>query len=487
MTSMVDFAAQATRQGFFAPSRFEADVYDCQVEGQVPRELDGAFLRVGGEWFYPQMYPDDGGFSVDGYISMFRFKNGVVDYKGRWVKTPRWKADHAARRQLFGNYRNPFFDDPSVKGLDRTVANTAVVAHAGKLFALKEDTLPYEIDPRTLETVGPWDFHGKYRSRTFTAHPKFDPATGEMICYGYEATGLLSDDVFVYTVDKAGKVTREVRFKVPYVSMMHDIVLTERHIVFPFGGYVTSMERLKAGKVHWGWDPKAPAMVGILPRDGDGRDIRWFKGPLQATIHAFNGRTEGNKVILEAGIYESNPFPWFHPVDGASAAAVRTRCFLHRQTFDLNSTGDSFEDEIIFPGPASDLGKVDDRYLGQPYRNIFTSYSDPERPFDTARAGNIGRGVTNCYGRFDLAARTITPLFAGPTHSLQESTFVPKKGGAEGEGWLMGVASNYAEMRSELIVADAMSMTELARVILPFRSSAALHGKWAEANELAFA
>ena len=484
---MADFSNQSTRKGFFAPSRFEADVYDCEVEGKIPAELDGAFVRVGGEYLYPPLHSDDAGFSVDGYISMFRFKKGVVDYKGRWVKTPRFMADRAASRQLFGNYRNPFFDDPSVKGLDRTVANTAVVAHAGKLFALKEDTLPYEIDPKTLETVGPWDFHGKYKSKTFTAHPKFDPITGDMICYGYEATGLLSDDVFVYTVDKAGKVTREVRFKVPYISMMHDIVLTEKHIVFPFGGYVTSMERLKAGKVHWGWDPKAPAMVGILPRDGEGKDIRWFKGPLQATIHTFNGRTEGNKVVLEAGIYEANPFPFFPPTDGTPWNPNGSRCFIHRQTFDLDSKGDSFADEIVFPGPASDLGKVDDRYMGHPYRNIFTSYSDKARPFDEARAGNLGGRVVNCYGRFDLASNKITSLFAGDTHSLQECCFVPRTGAPEGDGWIMGVASNYAESRSELIVADAQSMTEVARVILPFRSSAALHGKWAGAGELAFA
>ncbi len=34
-----------------------------------------------------------------------------------------------------------------------------------------------------------------------------------MIAFGYEATGLATDDVFVYTLDKTGKVTREVRIK----------------------------------------------------------------------------------------------------------------------------------------------------------------------------------------------------------------------------------------------------------------------------------
>ncbi len=134
----------------------------------------------------------------------------------------RLKEQRKAGRQLYGYYRNPFTDDLSVQDPKhpnkRTVSNTAPVAHGGKLFSTKEDGLPYEIDPNTLETIGPWDFNGDWKSETFTAHPKIDSVTGEMVTFGYEATGLASDDLFVYTVDKSGKVTREVRIKVPYVA-----------------------------------------------------------------------------------------------------------------------------------------------------------------------------------------------------------------------------------------------------------------------------
>ena len=56
----------------------------------------------------------------------------------------------------------------------------------------------------------------------------------------------------------------------------------------------------------------------------------------------------------------------------------------------------------------------------------------------------------------------------------------------EGDGYLVGVAANYAEMRSELIIADARNLEggDLARVILPFRSTAQVHGIWAAAQEL---
>jgi carotenoid cleavage dioxygenase-like enzyme len=127
-------------KGFFAPQRFEADVYDCEVQGKIPSALNGSFVRVGSGWQYPPKHADDSPFNEDGYVSMFRFKNGVVDYKGRWVRTERWVRNAAAGRQLYGYYRNPYDDDPSVRDIAhpnrRTVSNTTPVAHAGKLFAL---------------------------------------------------------------------------------------------------------------------------------------------------------------------------------------------------------------------------------------------------------------------------------------------------------------------------------------------------------------
>ena len=86
---MVDFTNGPAPAGFLSPQRFEADIYDCEVEGSIPKDLNGAFVRVGGEWFYPPSRPDDSPFSTDGYISSFRIREGIVDFRGRWVQTPR--------------------------------------------------------------------------------------------------------------------------------------------------------------------------------------------------------------------------------------------------------------------------------------------------------------------------------------------------------------------------------------------------------------
>jgi carotenoid cleavage dioxygenase len=71
---------------------------------------------------------------------------------------------------------------------------------------------------------------------------------------------------------------------------------------------------------------------------------------------------------------------------------------------------------------------------------------------------------------------------------VQECCFVPRKlRRDEGAGYLIGVANNYAEMRSELVIADAQHLADgdIARVILPFRSSG-LHGLWVGDHEVDF-
>jgi carotenoid cleavage dioxygenase len=171
------------------PRRAEISVRDLAVEGEIPAEINGAFFRAVPDNAHAPMFEDDIALNADGMIAKFEIENGAVDFAIKYVETERYLAEKQARRALFGRYRNPFTDDPSVAGMDRTVSNTTPVWHAGRLFMTKEDGRAYEINPHTLATAGKWDYYGRLRSETFTAHPRVDPTTGELFFFGYEAGG----------------------------------------------------------------------------------------------------------------------------------------------------------------------------------------------------------------------------------------------------------------------------------------------------------
>jgi carotenoid cleavage dioxygenase-like enzyme len=157
----------------YAPLRAEVEVRDCPVEGQLPSNLSGGFYAVGPDPQYP-LAPGNIAFDGDGHIRLFRFKNGRVDYRSRYVRTERYLAQDAARKNLMPMYRNPALDDPRVKGLSRSTANTHVLHHKNLILALKEDSAPTALDLNTLETLVPvYTFDGQLpRDQPFTAHPE---------------------------------------------------------------------------------------------------------------------------------------------------------------------------------------------------------------------------------------------------------------------------------------------------------------------------
>lgn len=454
--------------GFNSPTRFEGDVYDCEVWGKVPTDIEGTFYRMQCDFEYrPPANEWMTGFNGDGHISRLRFANGSVDYKGRYVKTARLMAERQARRRLYGVYRNRFTDDPSVANINRSAANTHIYWHGGKLFALKEDSLPYSVDPHTLETFGDWDFNGKYTAKTMSAHPKIDPRTGEMIAYGYQAKGDLTKDIAVYTINPRGEVVKEVWLTSPYLGIIHDIAITQKHVVIPVIARTTSLERLKKGEPMWEWDGSLPTMIGILPRDGEAKDVRWYKGPARNTLHFLNATDRGSKVTLEL----------------PTSSGERDPSQIRRWTFDLKSRKDSFEEEVVSTTPGF-LPRMDDRFLSLDYRYAFLSSRDPAKLPDTQRApamARMGPFTSNVLQRLDVRTGEIKQCPIEPVVSLQESCFVPRNGAKEeGDGYVMAVASNYESMTSDLIIADAQRLEDgvIATVKLPFRLRSGTHTNW---------
>jgi len=487
---MADFSNMTQMKGLYAPARFEADIIDCEMSGHIPADLNGAFYRLHHDWLYPPKFADDTLLAADGYMSMVRFDGGLVDYKGRYVRTDRFNRQVAARRQLYGYYRNPLTDDPEVRDVAhpnrRTTANTTPVVLGGKLYATKEDGLPYEIDPNTLETLGETDFGGAWKSQTFTAHPKRDPLTGETFAFGYEAEGLASRAVYLYTFDKAGSITREVRFEVPYTSMLHDMIITERFVIIPGGGTVTSMERLEAGKTHWAWDSQKPSYHMVIRRDGDGADVRTFYGSERAIIHTANARDDGDTILMDLPMASGNNWPFFEDVHDQPFTMHAST--LRRVSLDTGSKDDRAQEEELFSLPITTFTRIDERFFTQDYRYTWAQYADRTKAFMGELPNDPRAQPNNSIGRFDVKDRTYQSYFAGETCVLQEPVFAARAGSTqEGDGYLLGTAHNLAERRTEIVIVDAIRLEEVGRVLLPFRNAPQIHGIWATPQELPLA
>ena len=260
----------------YAPVPDELSVDNLIVRGEVPREIVGTYLRNGPNPAYPPIsytYPFDG----DGMVHGLTFDGGKVSYRNRFVLTAGLRADRRAGRTIYGGLTNPIVPDPRFVPPDgdpnrfKNVANTNVVRHAGRILALYEGDLPYELTA-ALETKGLYDFAGKLHG-AMTAHPKFDPMSGEMLMFRYS---LRPPFLVFYTVDAAGAVTHEVPIDTGMPFMVHDFVVTAHHVVFFLCPVVFDIAGAQQGKPFLAWQPERGTRIAVLRRDGTG-GVQWIE------------------------------------------------------------------------------------------------------------------------------------------------------------------------------------------------------------------
>jgi carotenoid cleavage dioxygenase len=458
--------------------RAEMDIRSCEVDGTLPSGLNGAFYRIGPDPQYP-LNPRNIILDGEGHVSVFRIKNGRVDFRSRYVKTERYLAQDKAGKSLFPLYRNPYMDDPSVKGLSRGTANTHIIHHNNLLLALKEDSPPVAVDMHTLETLDKkYTFNDQLRSQTFTAHPKVDPTTGNIIAFGSESTGFGSNIVALFEIDPQGKMVWNASVKVPYVSLMHDFGVTEKHIILYVYPVALDEEQMRSGGIHWSWDGTRTSHYGVVRRGGDGSDIRWFEGPARSSIHVMNAFEDGNRVYFDGDMADGLNSPIWPNRDGSPWKPIRSQ--LTRFSVDLSKRrAKDYQVERMYPHLAL-LPRQDDRYQTVPYRYGFMDCPDP--------AVADPRAAGACYARFDHQTRTATLFNLGTSVRLQECCFAPKHATArEGEGYLLGVANRLSEHgRSDLLIFDAERLADgpIATVKLPTQVASQIHGWWVPEAQL---
>lgn len=473
--------------GYFAPSGVEADVRSLRIiDGAVPDGLDGAFYRVAPDPQFPPMAGDDIWFNGDGMVTRFRFEGGRVSLRQRWVRTGKFCREQAAGKALYGAYRNPLTDDPSVAGTVRGTANTNVIVHAGKLLALKEDSPPVAMDPDTLETIGDWDFGGRMTSQTFTAHPKIDPASGEMIAFGYAATGLCTRDMAYYVIDARGEIVHETWFEIPYYCMMHDFGITQDYVIFHVVPIVGSWERLREGKPHFGFDTKLPVHLGIMPRRGRAQDLRWFSLPTVFASHVMNAHNQGTHVHFDTVMSAGNMFPFFPDVDGAPFSPEDAAGRLTRWSVDL-AADDPCVTITRLADVVGEFPRIDDRFAGRRNRVGYQLGQDLTKPFDIPGGQSATGFIMNTLARITIDTGQADTWWCGAQSSLQEPCFIPRADhAAEGDGYLVVIENRLAEMASRLLLLDAQnpSLGPIATLEIPFRMRPGLHGNWVPASAL---
>jgi carotenoid cleavage dioxygenase-like enzyme len=454
----------------FEPIRVEYDYADLVVEGTIPRELNGSLYRIGPN---PQFAPR-GPYNpllADGMIHAFHIRDGRVAYRNRWVRTQQWQREHTAGRSLFGTTGSPRDADPEVAGLQTDgVANTGLIWHGQRLLALEEGHAPIQIDPITLETLGPWTFAGALPGN-MTAHPKVDPGTGEMFFFANFPNKDFSGALAFYIASAAGRLTRSEIIQGPFPSLVHDFAITADYILFFVCPVTLSMERIRKGASPIGWEPERGTHIGIFPRGGSTSDIRWFKAPSCMAWHSMNAFQNGEDINLDVCAQAAPAFP---NDKGKAPSDTDLRQYLTRWTMDWSSPSSVVTTRLN--GSVCEYPKIDDRRVGIPHRFGFV-----------ACAGGPGTGdlFHRAVGRYELETGQLRSFHFGGSSAISEAIFAPKSpGSAEGDGYLLLTVFDERRNASYLAIVDAMHIEAgpIATAHLDHRVPLGFHGVWRAAT-----
>jgi carotenoid cleavage dioxygenase len=431
--------------GNYAPVADELTAFDLPITGAIPPSLSGRYLRNGsnpksgdaGHWFFG-----------DGMVHGIRLDGGRAEwYRNRYVQTTKLRSglDSMDPEALF---------DPTA-----SAANTHVLAHAGRIWALEEGHLPYELGPE-LDTIGCENFDGKLTT-AFTAHPKLCPETGELHFFGYSP---VAPFLTYHVLDASGALVHSAEITVPAGTMMHDFMITRDHAIFMDLPVVFDLSNLQAPLK---WDESYGARIGIVPRMGADADVRWFEIDPCYVFHPLNAYVDGDTVVCDVGRHE---YMWRRSMNDFPPS------YMYRWTFDLAS-GSTSEQQL--DGDAHAFPRVDDRVVGLQHR--FGWGVAPRGGGDStfADAGTVVK--------WDFETGTQSHYDFGPQASPGEFVFVQDDDAAgEDEGWAIGLVYDAAEDSSDLVILDATApgTHPVARVHLPQRVPFGFHGSWIDDTAL---
>ena len=448
-------------EGNFAPVRKESTVDNLPVVGELPPDLRGMFVRNGPNPQFPPIGKYHW-FDGDGMLHGVSIQDGKACYRNRYVRTRGFQIEQEEGKAVWtGLMEPPQMDNPY--GPSKNTANTALVCHAGQLLALWEGGEPHAINS-DLKTVGSYNYEGKLRS-AFTAHPKVDPVTGEMMFFGYS---IVNSPYLQYSFASAsGKLQQTVPIELPVGVMMHDFAITEHYTVFMNLPLTFRPERMQRGEPAIQFEQDTPSRFGILPRHGDNSSIRWFEAPACYVFHTLNAYEEGDEVVLIACRMSSTS------VLTQSSDADGDIPRLHKWKFNLK-TGTVGEEQL--DDVASEFPRVNEGHLGKKTRYGYTAKS---------AAGSMPRfdGVI----KYDFDGGKSEHKY-GEGRYGGETVFVPRPGtAAEDDGWLVGFVHDENSDTSEFLVINAQDLEAepVARVVIPQRVPYGFHGIWVSEEQLA--
>lgn len=430
--------------GNFAPVRGETTAIDLRVRGRIPEELEGRRLCIGPSPIGardPALYH---WFTGTGLVHGLRLRGGRAEWFRSRFTLSLDAAETLGKAAITG------------AGNPQLPVNTSVAIVGGRVHAVVEaGANPIELGYE-LNSLARSDFGGTLQGG-FTAHPKGDPATGELVAITYEPARRTLRYV---AIDASGRAETRADIDTPHQPMVHDVGLTEHFVIVLDLPVTLQPERYPGHVFPYFWNRERPARIGLLPRSGALAGLVWFEVPPCFVFHVVNAyETNDGDVVVDV-IRHPRSFDQ-HPNWPDEGAPRLVRWTLSR------ATGKVFEQ--LLDDHKGEFPRINDAYGTRDYRFAYSAHWWGDR----ARTGPA-------YKHDVRNARTEVHDFGAGCASM-EPVFVPRVGAVEeDDGYVLSYVFNAERGASDVVILAAQDFAgaPLAVVELPVRVPFGFHGAW---------
>ncbi|HAC64190.1 MAG TPA: Apocarotenoid-15,15'-oxygenase [Cyanothece sp. UBA12306] len=460
----------------------EYDYWVDDIEGEIPRQLQGTLFRNGPGLLEVQGTPLKHPFDGDGMVCAISFLgDGRVHFRNRFVRSEGYMKEQEAQKMLYrgvfgtqkpgGWFSNVF--DLKIKN----ISNTNVIYWGDKLLSLWEAAQPYQLDPKTLETIKLDDLNGAIGPKgSISAHPWIDPYcqldNGEPCLVNFSIKPGLSSKITVYEFNPEGKLLRSHSHVIPGFSFIHDFAITPNYCIFLQNSVkfnpLPYILGLKGAGNCVEFQPDQPSKLVIIPRIPPYDQIKIIKTKTGFVFHHSNAFEVGEKIYLDSICYKS--LPEIKPDESYLEVNFKQvdPSQLWRFTIDLDK--DTIESEKLSDRPC-EFPTIHPAKVGRNYRYLYLAAS--HHP--------INNSPVQAIYKFDQKTRQEQVYSFAPFGYVGEPIFVPKpNGNEEDDGWLLLMVYYGNIHRSDVVILDAkdLSQSPLAKVHLKHHIPYGLHGSW---------
>eukprot|EP01041_Mallomonas_annulata_P003259 gene3259-6448_t len=475
------------QRGFESFSAEEGRVYQIpfeQVEGSIPDSIFGTLIINGAGRNEINGEPYGHWFDGDGLVTKISFRGESghrhVEVTSRYVQTTRktiqdtssmsfpapgpWTLRGGKNGSLLDRLFPPTPTNPS---------NTNVFKIGDRLFALAEGGVPIEIDTNTLETKGEFTFNGALPS-AFSAHPKTDAVTGETFNQGLILG--LSVQMTAMKISKDGQILASKNYPMSDLTLLHDLAITDKFMIIPLQPFYCSKIDLILSRIglttigdglKWHYNKHLSSFM-ILKREDLSLvtviDTLTFSSyhvcnahdNADGTVSVYLARHRGDRTRLE-DLFKNILNADFHP---------DVQCDLIKYDLDIN------KQQLIDAVPVApkalsmEFPSINPKRIGKSFRFVYS-------PCLTKR------GYWDAYQKIDVISGEVVTFKLPEELHGNECVFVAhtnSENEEEDSGSLLAVVYNSDKHTSSVLILDARTMLEVARVPLPHHIPYHFHG-----------